>query len=141
MNTKTHLTPEEVRSESIKFRATPAQKRRIEQLAKRCAMTVSDYVLSRSFNYEPKPRTTALEEQLCTELSSVRTDYKKYFSALRGMTDDNRRQMFNNEHWMAGALRLLDAQRVRIDYILNVAFAKNHLPPRTSKTLKTDAPA
>jgi hypothetical protein len=57
------------------------------------------------------------------------------------MTDENRRQMFNNEHWMAGALRLLDAQRVRIDYILNVAFAKNHLPPRTSKTLKTDAPA
>jgi hypothetical protein len=100
MTKTTHLSPEEVRSESIKFRATPAQKRRIEQLARRCAITISDYVLSRSFNYEPKPRTTALEEQLCTELSSVRTDY-----------------------------------------ILNVAFAKNHLPPRTSKTLKTDATA
>jgi uncharacterized protein (DUF1778 family) len=137
MKAKKRLQPEEVRSENIKFRATPAQKHHIEEQAHRTGMTVSDYVLARAYSYEPKLRTTGLEDKVYQELALARTDYKRYFGMLEGMNDEQRRQMFKRERWMTGALSLLDAQRRRIDYILNNIFGRNKLPPRTSKTLKT----
>jgi uncharacterized protein (DUF1778 family) len=137
LKTKQSLEPEAKRSESVKFRATPSQKKHIAELAQQTGMTVSDYVLARAFNYSPKARATALEESMCNELTLARTDYKKYYGMLTGMNEDLRRQMFNNERWMVSALRLLDVQRNRIDYILNVVFGKNHLPPRVSTNYKT----
>jgi len=130
------LEPGAKRSESVKFRATPDQKKHIENLAHRTDMTVSDYVLARAFNYSPKARTTALEESVYDELVGVRTDYKKYIGMLTGMKEDIRQQMFNNERWMVNALRLLDEQRERINGILNTVFGKNKLPPRTGKQSK-----
>jgi uncharacterized protein (DUF1778 family) len=131
------LEPGQRRSESVRFRVTPWQKEHIQQLADKCGMNVSEFVLARAFNYEPKVRITEIEQSVCQELILARTDYKRYISMLEGMDGEVRRRMFNREVWMSGALRHLDAQRKRIDAIINTVFSKNHLPPRTSNELKT----
>jgi uncharacterized protein (DUF1778 family) len=138
MKQQKHLQPEAKRSESVKFRATPQQKKHIEELARRAGMTVSEYVLARAYNYSPKARMTELDDAVYDELVAARTDYKKYIGMLTGMNDDLRQQMFNNERWMVGALRLLDAQCTRINYIINNVYGKNHLPPRTTNNSKNE---
>ena len=42
------------RTEYIGAKVTAEQKRHIKQLAGKCGMTVSDYLLARAFGYRPK---------------------------------------------------------------------------------------
>ena len=44
----------ETRSVFIGAKVTPTQKEQIKSLAGQCGMTVSDYILSRAYNFKPK---------------------------------------------------------------------------------------
>lgn len=95
-------------------KVTPQQRATIRKLAVRCGMTVSDYLLARSYDYEPKQRLTSRQTESLATLNNCRSDIINYTSALRGMTSNRRRQLFNEHTYMLGwlnELRLL-AQRI-----------------------------
>lgn len=121
----------ERRCRFIRSRATETQYAQVQALADKCEMTISDYVLARCCNYEPRARVTGLEQSFADELTLARTDYRRYYAMLQTMTKEQRRKLFSNEKWMANALRLLQAQQERIDAILDRVFGANPLPPRT----------
>ena len=48
----------EKRDSTISFRVSKSQREKITSLARECGMSLSDYVLSRAYEYEPKVRLT-----------------------------------------------------------------------------------
>lgn len=62
----------ETRSVFIGAKVTPTQKEHIKSLAGQCGMTVSDYILSRAYNFKPKARLTKEEAVLLQRRLSVR---------------------------------------------------------------------
>ena len=54
----------ETRNVFIGAKVTPTQKEQIKSLAGQCGMTVSDYILSRAYNFKPKARLTKEEAVL-----------------------------------------------------------------------------
>lgn len=55
-------TVREPRCTTISFRVSRTQREHIGRLADKCGMTLSDYVLARSYNYLPKSRLTPEQE-------------------------------------------------------------------------------
>ena len=97
----------EKRDSTISFRVSKSQREKITVLAEECGMNLSDYVLSRAYEYEPKIRLTPEQEAVREQLVIARSDYAKYTSMLNAMSQDERRAMFRNQPWMIDALRLL----------------------------------
>ncbi len=54
-------TSKETRNVFIGAKVTPIQKEYIKSQAEQCGMTVSDYLLARAYNYQPKARLTKKE--------------------------------------------------------------------------------
>ena len=71
-------TKRERRDSTISFRVSKTQREHIGQLADKCGMTLSDYVLARSYNYRPKARLTARQEAVRNALITARSDYARY---------------------------------------------------------------
>ena len=63
----------ETRSVFIGAKVTPTQKEHIKSLAGQCSMTVSDYILSRAYNFKPKARLTKEEAVLLQNLDDCRS--------------------------------------------------------------------
>ena len=60
----------ETRSVFIGAKVTPTQKKHIKSLAGQCGMTVSDYILSRAYNFKPKARLTK-KKLLCCRIWTI----------------------------------------------------------------------
>ncbi len=97
----------EKRDSTISFCVSKSQREKITGTAKECGMSLSDYVLSRAYGYEPKARLTPEQESVREQLVITRSDYAKYTSMLNTMSQDDRRAMFRNQPWMIDALRIL----------------------------------
>lgn len=106
-DTKSTGTKRERCDSTISFRVSKTQREHIGRLADKCGMTLSDYVLARSYNYRPKARLTPRQEAVRDELIMARSDYARYTSMLNAMPQEERRAMFRNQTWMVGALQLL----------------------------------
>ena len=52
----------EKRDSTISFRVSKSQREKITSIANECGMSLSDYVLSRAYGYEPKVRLTPEQE-------------------------------------------------------------------------------
>ena len=97
----------ETRSVFIGAKVTPTQKEHIKSLAGQCSMTVSDYILSRAYNFKPKARLTKEEAALLQNLDDCRSDLIKYTSALHGMSTKQRMQCsIRFRSWSAGSRNL-----------------------------------
>ncbi len=121
-------TVREPRCTTISFRVSRTQREHIGRLADKCGMTLSDYVLARSYNYRPKARLTSRQEAVRDELVLARSDYARYTSMLNAMPQDERRAMFRNWSWMVGALQLLGRTAETITKIIDRHFAPNRIP-------------
>lgn len=121
-------TVREPQCTTISFRVSGTQREHIGRLADKCGMTLSDYVLARSYNYLPKSRQTPEQEAVRDELITVRSDYARYTSMLNGMSQNERRAMFRNQPWMIGALQLLCRTAEAITRIIDRCFAPNRVP-------------
>lgn len=121
-------TKHERRNSTISFRVSRTQREHIGRLADKCGMTLSDYVLARSYNYRPKARLTPKQEAVRDELIIVRSDYARYTSMLNAMPQDERRAMFRNQPWMVAALQLLGRTAEAITKIIDRYFAPNRIP-------------
>ncbi len=113
-------------------KVTPMQRETIRELAVRCGMTVSDYLLARSHNYEPKQRLTRMQTDALATLNDCRSDIINYTSALRGMTVDRRRQLFNDHPYMLGWLNELRKLAKRITAVLEELCKPNPVPEGTT---------
>lgn len=119
------------RMEHIGAKVTAEQKRHIRQLAGKCGMTVSDYLLARAFGYKPKERLTERQTAIMETLVGCRSDLVNYTSALRGMNMEKRRQMFGSYPFMLGWLKELGKLAERITGVLDRVRMDNRLPGET----------
>ena len=121
-------TTSETRSVFIGAKVTPSQKEYIKSLAGQCSMTVSDYILSRAYNFKPKARLTKEEAALLQNLDDCRSDLIKYTSALHGMSTKQRMAMFNQIPFMVGWLKELGNVAENVCQFLNAVKEKNKIP-------------
>ncbi len=130
----------ESRSTTISFRVCKTQREHIGRLADKCGMTLSDYVLARSYNYRPKARLTPEQEAVRDELVMARSDYARYTSMLNSMPQEKRRAMFRNQSWMIGALQLLGRTAEAVTRIIDCHFAPNRIPesPKIQEQTETE---
>ena len=133
-------TKRERRDSTISFRVGKTQREHIGRLADKCGMTLSDYVLARSYNYRPKARLTPRQEAVRDELIIARSDYARYTSMLTSMPQDERRMMFRNQSWMVGALQLLGRTAEAITKIIDRHFAPNRIPESPQIQKQTEEP-
>lgn len=126
----------EKRDSTISFRVSKSQREKITNTAEECGMSLSDYVLSRAYEYEPKVRLTPEQEAVREQLVIARSDYAKYTSMLNAMSQDERRAMFRNQPWMIGALRILGKTADMITRLIKKHFAPNRIPPVKTKTVQ-----
>ena len=63
----------EKRDSTISFRVSKSQREKITSLARECGMSLSDYVLSRAYGYEPKVRLTPEQEAVREQLDRKST--------------------------------------------------------------------
>lgn len=123
---------------TISFRVSKSQREKITSIANECGMSLSDYVLSRAYEYEPKVRLTPEQEAVREQLVIARSDYAKYTSMLNAMSQDERRAMFRNQPWMIGALRLLGKTADMITRLIKKHFSPNRVPAVKTMTVQQD---
>lgn len=131
----------EKRDSTISFRVSKSQRKKITSIANECGMSLSDYVLSRAYGYEPKVRLTPEQEAVREQLVIARSDYAKYTSMLNAMSQDERRAMFRNQPWMIGALRLLGKTADMITRLIKKHFAPNRIPAVKNMTVQQETVA
>lgn len=131
----------EKRDSTISFRVSKSQRKKIKSIANECGMNLSDYVLSRAYEYEPKVRLTPEQEAVREQLVIARSDYAKYTSMLNAMSQDERRAMFRNQQWMIGALRLLGKTADMITRLIKKHFAPNLIPAVKTITVQQETVA
>lgn len=123
---------------TISFRVSKSQREKITSIANECGMSLSDYVLSRAYEYEPKVRLTPEQEAVREQLVIARSDYAKYTSMLNAMSQDERRAMFRNQPWMIDALRLLGKTADMITRLIKKHFSPNRVPAVKTMTVQQD---
>lgn len=131
----------EKRDSTISFRVSKSQRKKIKSIANECGMNLSDYVLSRAYEYEPKVRLTPEQEAVREQLVIARSDYAKYTSMLNAMSQDERRAMFRNQPWMIGALRILGKTADKITRLIKKHFAPNRIPAVKTMTVQQETVA
>ena len=124
----TPASPKDTRSVFVGAKVTPSQRDHIKSLAEQCGMTVSDYILSRAYNFKPKARLTRKEAALLQNLDDCRSDLIKYTSALHGMSTKQRMAMFNQIPFMVGWLKELGNVAENVCQFLNAVKEKNKIP-------------
>lgn len=130
---------QERRDSTISFRVSRSQRECIEDLARKCGMSLSDYVLSRAYGYEPKQRLTEKEASILDALMLNRSDYVRYASMLNNMSQEQRRSLFRDNAWMRGALEKLAEAAEMIQILISRHFAPNRVPkPKEPDTGTTD---
>ena len=131
----------EKRDSTISFRVSKSQREKITSIANECGMSLSDYVLSRAYGYEPKTRLTPEQEAVREQLVIARSDYAKYTSMLNAMSQDERRVMFRSQPWMIDALRLLGKTADMITRLIKKHFAPNRIPAVKNMTVQQETVA
>ena len=116
------------RSVFVGAKVTPEQKTEIQSFANQCGMTVSDYLLARAYNYKPKARLTKEEILLLQNLDNCRADLVNYVSALHGMNNKQRLDMFNRYPFMVGWLQKLGDVANSVCQFLDGVRAQNNIP-------------
>jgi hypothetical protein len=129
---KSNSSRGELRNECCTTKVTHEQKLHIQHLARQCGMSVSDYLLARAYNYEPKSRLTPAQSEVYKELVKNRSNITKFMSILKGMDANKRIEMFRRESWIKDALKLLDTTSKGILEIIKRYFSPNPVPGRTS---------
>ena len=130
---KTLLTPEAKRDYTIGSKVTEEQRNNIKENAEKAGMTVSDFILARCYNYKLYSKLSENDCRLLKNLDHCRGDLVNYTSALHGMDQSKRKEMFNQYPFMLGWLKELGALAKRLDQFLEDVQRGNKVPAGTSK--------
>lgn len=99
MKTKTDNTKDK-KDCRMAFRVTSEQKRTIEEKANECGLSVSEYVMFRALNCEPKRRMTDDEIKVYLTLADVMTSINHLKNALKGKTQEELMRYFRDADFM-----------------------------------------
>ncbi|QVJ79658.1 MULTISPECIES: hypothetical protein [Prevotellaceae] len=136
--TRKALDPKDKRSEVVHFKVNPRENHEIYTTAKKCGMTVSEYVRSRALGYEPIARMATDEKDLITKLAQTRSDIANFINAINGLTSEEKRKLFRNrqlmEKWYSEVKPISDAVSEFIRDIRN----KKMLRPRTTNNTEKE---
>ena len=122
------LSPADKRETFIGAKVTAQQKEQIKELAKDKGMTVSDYLLARALNYEPKSRLGEVEISALQNLNMLRVDILRCTSALEGASLSKRMASFNDVAFMNNWIDKVTTMVDRLNLILDQAKAPNVVP-------------
>ena len=125
---QTNPSPITKRNVFVGAKVTPQLKEEIHALANQCGMTVSDYLLARAYNYKPKARLTKEESLLLQNLDNCRADLVNYVSALHGMNNKQRLEMFNRIPFMVGWLQKMGDVAETVCQFLDSVRVQNNIP-------------
>jgi len=79
------------RTQSIYTRTTPAEKKQIERTARKCGLSVSEYIRQRCLGYAPREIPPETFYRLCHDLNCARE--KGCSDALLALIDEVRREL------------------------------------------------
>ncbi|MCR4915219.1 MAG: hypothetical protein K6A96_05655 [Prevotella sp.] len=126
------LEPKDKRSELVHFKVNARENLDIYTSAKKCGMTVSEFVRSCALGYQPIARMTTEEKDLITKLAQARSDIANFINAINGLTAEEKRKLFHNrqlmEKWYNEVKPITDAVS---EFIRNIRNMKM-LRPRTA---------
>ena len=80
------------KSSSIYTRVTPTEKQRIERTAKKCGLSVSEYIRQRCLGYAPRETPPDAYYELCRKLDYVRELGNG--DAILALLDEMRKELF-----------------------------------------------
>lgn len=129
------LDPIDKRSEAVHFKVNPRENLEICTTAKKCGMSVSEFVRSRALGYEPIARMTTEEKELITKLAQTRSDIANFINAINGLTSEEKHKLFHNRmlmlKWYSEVKPISDAVSGFIRGIRNMKM----LRPRTANEI------
>ncbi len=129
------LDPKDKRSEVVHFKVNPCENLDIYTTAKKCGMTISEYVRLRALGYEPIARMTTEEKELIIKLAQARSDIANFINAINGLTSEEKRKLFHNcqlmEKWYNEVKPISEAVSEFIRDIKNMKM----LRPRTTNKI------
>ena len=76
------------KSSSIYTRVTPTEKQKIERTAKKCGLSVSEYIRQRCLGYAPREIPPDAYYELCRKLDYINGD------AILALLDEMRKELF-----------------------------------------------
>ncbi len=126
----------EKRTVCVIAKVTKGQKQEISQMAKRCGMTVSDYLLSRAYGYKPRARLSEEERAICTTFKDIRSDIRSFFSVLNGMSKEKRMYFLSNYSHLLEWSKYLIEIADKISDFLEKVLSENSIPKGTRKNEK-----
>ena len=133
------MDPKDKRTEVVHFKVNARENLDLYTSAKKCGMTVSEFVRSRALGYQPIARMTTEEKDLITKLAQARSDIANFINAINGLTSEEKRKLFHNrqlmEKWYNEVRPIADAVSEFIRSIRNMKM----LHPRTVSNYRKEA--
>lgn len=123
---RTLLAAEERRTCLLGTKVNAFQKRTIKEKARRCGLSVSDYLLM--VGYEPKSRLSDDERSALRELDLHRSDLRRFFANFNSMNAEERKKTLRTTARVMEWLSLLAAQANEVDAFLRRVGTANRLP-------------
>ncbi len=111
------------RSVTITLRTTKELKAELKRKAKSCKQSLSNYIFSLICGYEPKSAMTPEQENKLDVLIAMRRDRANIANALKGMSKNTRKILFDNENFMRKWIDNIDAEHDALDEIIK-SFTK-----------------
>lgn len=135
------MDPKDKRTEVVHFKVNARENLDIYTSARKCGMTVSEFLRSRALGYQPIARMTVEEKNLITQLGQVRSDTANFINAINGLTTEEKLKLFHNrqmmERWYNEVRPIADATSEFIRNIRNMKMRR----PRTANNDGKEASA
>uniref|UniRef100_UPI004028FF59 plasmid mobilization protein n=1 Tax=Bacteroides cellulosilyticus TaxID=246787 RepID=UPI004028FF59 len=139
MNNNTHteaLQPTDKRKYNACAKCTGQQLKTIKQLADKCGMTVSNYLLARALNYEPKERLDKEDRDRLDNLIVIRSDYARYLGQLKSMSPERRSVLFNTFTNVRDTANEIQKTLPEVNLLIDAWRKRNPIPQGTSNDVK-----
>ena len=88
------------RTKRLDSRATPDEYNTVKENAKKCGLTISDYMRKCALGHKPKLHLTEREIEAYCSLADARGDLVHIRSALKGKSQEQIKHYFKNERFM-----------------------------------------
>ena len=139
MNNNTHteaLQPTDKRKYNACAKCTGQQLKTIKQLADKCGMTESNYLLARALNYEPKERLDKEDRDRLDNLIVIRSDYARYLGQLKSMSPERRSVLFNTFTNVRDTANEIQKTLPEVNLLIDAWRKRNPIPQGTSNDVK-----
>lgn len=99
-------------------------------------MTVSDFLLARALNYEPKARLDKEDRARLDNLIVIRSDYARFLGQLKGMSPERRSVLFNTFSFVRDTANEMQKTLPEVNLLIEAWRKKNPIPKGTSNEVQ-----